>query len=681
MMMMKLSINMIFTVILVLWGANAFAETRQDDRVKLRNIIITNSEKPSDYFADQPYSANVLVLEELEQHGIRSVQDIAVEIPNFNYMEFGARSFHSVLGVRGLTNTAFYSDPSVVFYVDDVPYGNAFSYSNKTYSIERIEAYRGPQGQMFGKNSYGGVFNVTSRQPENKIKGHISAEGGRFNRWSTDGFISGGLIKDKLFFSLGGSYGQGDGYLRNTFLDNTPDDEEHLSGRASLVWKPSDPWDISLIVSADQFDDETPRFVSLDSDPFEIQSNQNGQLKQVSNTEALRIQYQKDNIRLLSVTARRDWRANPIFLDADFTPAPITSLSIDQRQTQWSQEFRLSSNNQDMNWLTGLYVSTGKYDQQYLLRFFDSPLLSNGQIKDNSYAIFANSTYNLNNKYRFNAGLRVDYVKKRLDRRHHFPNGQVVPLKRSRNDFFISPKIGLDYLLNDHILFYASTSLAFKPGGFSFVAIEPGLEEFDNEKLWANEVGFKSNWLDNRAQLNLAFFYYKIKDYQVEKLLSLLDYSITNAPRTTSYGIEVEAKAELLKGLQLETAFGYNHIRFDRYQDPVTSGDFSGNTPPHVPEYTLMLAAQYKHPQGYFARTEWLWTGKTYFDDANSTEFERGDYSTLKARLGFESKYFDIFLFGENLTDKKYFTFKLPGFNAGSPARPRTLGIKISLDF
>ena len=96
----------------------------------------------------------------------------------------------------------------------------------------------------------------------------------------------------------------------------------------------------------------------LNSDPFKIQSNQNGQLKQTSNTEALRIHFKKDNIQLLSVTARRDWRANPLFVDADFTPAPILTVSIDQRQTQWSQELRLSSNYQELDWTTGLYVST-----------------------------------------------------------------------------------------------------------------------------------------------------------------------------------------------------------------------------------------------------------------------------------------------------------------------------------
>lgn len=649
--------------------------------VELQKIVITESNEPDDYFADQPYSANMVVLEELDELGIRSVQDAAAEIPNFNYMEFGTHSFHSILGVRGLTNTPFFSDPSVVFYVDDVPYGNTFSYSNRTFAVERIEAYRGPQGNLFGKNSYGGVFNVTSRRPENEIQGYLSAEYGRFNRWATDGFISGALVKDHLYFSLGGSYGQGDGYLWNSFLNNIPDDEAHLNGRASLVWKPSELWDISLIANANRFDDDTPRLVSLNSNPFEIRSNPNGKFRQNSNTEALRIHYEKDDIQLLSVTARTDWRANPVFVDGDFTPPPILSIAIDQRQTQWSQELRLSSTGQNLEWLAGFYFSSGNYDQQHLAKIFEAPLLRSGEIRDNSYAIFGNTTYNLSNQYRFHAGLRLDYVEKHLDRVHHLLNGQVAPLKSSRDDFFASPKIGLDYLLNDQVLFYATTGLAFKPGGYSIGAIIPGLEEFDSEKLWANEAGFKSNWLDHRAQLNLAFFYYKIKDYQVENLLTLLDYAIVNAPRTTSYGVEVEAKAEPLQGFQLETAFGYNHIRFDRYTDPVTGRDFSGNTPPYVPEFTLMLAAQYKHPQGYFARTEWSWIGKTYFDDANSPAFERGEYSTLNARLGYQSKYFNIFLFGENLTDQEYFTFILPALNAGSPARPRTLGIKMAFNF
>ena len=160
-----------------------------------------------------------------------------------------------------------------------------------------------------------------------------------------------------------------------------------------------------------------------------------------------------------------------------------------------------------------------------------------------------------------------------------------------------------------------------------------------------------------------------------------MDYTIINAKKTTSYGLEIEAKLSLLPGLQLETAFGYTHIRFDKFRDPLTKTDLSGNSPPYVPEKTLMIAAQYKSPSGYFIRSEWQWNDKTYFDDANSSSFKEDDYSILNARLGYQSKHFSLYIFGENLTNSEYYSFILPSFNAGSPSKPMSFGVRGGLDF
>ena len=223
--------------------------------------------------------------------------------------------------------------------------------------------------------------------------------------------------------------------------------------------------------------------------------------------------------------------------------------------------------------------------------------------------------------------------------------------------------------------------MAFKPGGFSTAAESEVLSEYDSENMWASELGFKSQWFESRLQTNMALFYYQIYDYQAERNVSLVDYTIINAEKTTSYGMEIEIRIELIQGLQIETAFGYTHIRFDKFRDPVTKTDLSGNSPPYVPEKTLMIAAQYKSPDGFFIRSEWRWNDKTYFDDANSPAFKEDDYSILNAQVGYQSQHFSLYLFGENLTNSEYFSFIIPSFNAGSPTKPRSLRVKASVDF
>lgn len=113
----------------------------------------------------------------------------------------------------------------------------------------------------------------------------------------------------------------------------------------------------------------------------------------------------------------------------------------------------------------------------------------------------------------------------------------------------------------------------------------------------------------------------------------------------------------------------------------MTNTDLSGNRAPYVPEKTLMIAAQYKSPAGYFFRSEWNWNDKTYYDDANLNTFKEDDYSFLNTRIGYQTKHFSLYLFGDNLTDNKYYSFILPSFNAGTPAKPRTFGIRAGLKF
>ena len=668
-----------FFLLIFFYSSFVFAKESQQNIIKLQDLVVTESNKTENFFSDYPYSGNVFVLQDIEEHGIDSIQDVSSEIPNFNFLNFGARSFTSILNVRGLTNTAFFNDPAVIFYVDDVPYGSTFSYANRLYSIDSIEIYRGAQGGLFGKNSYAGVLNLRSQKPENQIKAHLAASYARFNSWTTDAYVNGALIEDKLFFTLGGSYAQSDGYLYNSFLNNTPDNEAHLSGRASLIWKPTPFWDISLIVQGEDYQDGNPHITSINSvNPLEIQSGENGKLEQSSNMEALRINYEKEGFQFLSVTSRRDWELNPFLIDGDFTPIPFLIVQNDQRQTQWNQEFRISSKQEDIAWTIGAFASIGKthYGRIFKILGFPDNIL-NSKVEDKNFATFANLTYNISSKWRVHTALRFDYIDKKVDRNI----STTVNFKKDRDFFHVSPKLSVDYLVNDDFLLYASTGLAFKPGGFSIGAINPELSEFNSESMWANELGFKAQWFEERVWTNLALFYYDIDNYQVERDVTPVDYTIINAEKTTSYGLELEAGIKLMEGLQLETAFGYTHIRFDEFRDPVTHVDLNGNSPPFVPEKNLMIAAEYKHPSGYFARTEWIWTDKIYFDDANNSAFVEDDFAVLNARLGYQNKHFSFYLFGENLTNTQYFSSILPPVRAGTPAKPRTLGIKMGFDF
>src|SRR5690606_37665799 len=80
-----------------------------------------------------------------------------------------------------------------------------------------------------------------------------------------------------------------------------------------------------------------------------------------------------------------------------------------------------------------------------------------------------------------------------------------------------SGRVQLDWSVTDDLLLYSSVSLGYKAFNYNagFVGQAPmSLFRFKGENLIAYEIGEKFQFLDNRARLNGAVFYYDYDDYQ-----------------------------------------------------------------------------------------------------------------------------------------------------------------------
>ena len=224
------------------------------------------------------------------------------------------------------------------------------------------------------------------------------------------------------------------------------------------------------------------------------------------------------------------------------------------------------------------------------------------------------------------------------------------------------PKFVLDYRWTPDLMTYVSAAKGYKSGGFNYFAIDPKDVSYDPEYSLDYEVGLKSSWLDNRFIANLAAFYISWDDQQV--LQSVLPApAFKNAGETTSKGFEVELLARPVTGVQLTGTFGYADAKFDDYKDPIFDpmtglktgeNNYDGKCVTGVPKYTYSLTARYRHPVGLFARAELIGIGDIYWDPANTTK--QDSYELVNARIGYETEYFDVYLWGKNLFDKKYAT-------------------------
>ncbi|MGR9046968.1 MAG: TonB-dependent receptor [Gammaproteobacteria bacterium] len=643
-----------------------------------------------DIFADERSSERRFGRTTLDRRRLLTVQDFARAVPNLNAIDSGTRSFIDILSVRGLSHTPFANNPALQVYVDDIPYGGPFTYANPLFEAESVTVFRGPQNAAFGANAYGGVIDVKSRQPGNAWRSQLTLGGGNFGARHGSISADGALLADKLYLSLAGAYRERDGYLTNTLLAIHPDDQRQLSARTALRWTPDNRWDVKFITQVDDFDDGAPRLTPVTDDSFtkpladvsyRTRASIPGKMKQIIDSQALRIGYQANDYEIVSVTSRRQWRLDPWLADTDLRPQDIAVLKFRDDQQRWTQDFRIRSTESDAlwGWSIGFFFATSEFNGRREVGFFGAADDRRWNLAEDDYSLLGQLVLHPLESVRITPGLRLDWVEKSMRGAFIAPPTDQPAFSARRDDFFISPKLEVDYALSDQLSLYASTALAYKPGGFRPFRDERGINEFVREKTWANEAGVQ--WHSVATSAKLAAFYYRIHDYQVERLLSLFDFRVVNAKRADSYGVEVELDHTLWNQLTLEAGFGYNRIEFIDHKDPVNGTDFTGNRAPFAPEFNLLLAADYRHPGGFFARTEGVWTGRTYFDQQNSSLFSQKSYAILNAHLGFSYRHFTVTAYGDNLTGTRYYYFKLPPALAGTPGQPRTYGIQLSLRF
>ncbi len=661
---------------------------------ELDEVVVTASlEVEAATLDDEPVAVSSFAGEEFELWNATSPRDLPARVPNFFSTDTGNSGYGDIMTMRGLGNTPFFSSPSVVYYVDGIPFGDVFSYSDSFVDVETIDVYRGPQGARFGRNAYGGAVDITTRRPENEWHGAFGAGLGSYEAFETDASLSGALIDDVLKFRIAGFHDERDGYIRNRTLDKDTDDESRSGGGGTLFWTPSEPWEFSLSGSWESFDNGSTRIVPLRGYD-NVNSNVEGQMQGDSATAALRIAYEGDAFAFTSVTGYRHWEIDPFVQDLDLSPAAIPALGggfsqISQDQEQWSEEIRFSSpakSDSVFEWTTGVYGAWAETNHKGFNSF--TGITTYGQEQED-YAIFAEGGLELTESLKAILGLRYDYVSKDMDRSIASPFFGTTASGFSDHWDHVSPSFTLEFEAAENVLFYASTAYTSKPGGFSaFSNFAPALVEYDEETNWANEIGVKASGMDGRLRGRAATFYYDIEDYQVERVVAngFGDYVVLNADDATSYGAELELQYDLIPGLTIDGSIGWTETELTKFTDPVTGASLSGNQAPFVPEFDFVVGGTWQAENGLFCRVEYRGVGDTYFDDANTNRFKQGAYGLLNAQVGYRRDNYVFAFFGTNLTNENYYTninaaIPITGGGGGAAGAPQEFGATVTIEF
>jgi len=214
--------------------------------------IVVTARRREESIQNVPISIAAFGGSALAERQIDSSDKLTQLAPNVQFSAVApasGNSSSSAIFIRGVGQTDFLAstDPGVGFYVDGVYFARASGTAISLLDVDRVEVLRGPQGTLFGRNTVGGAIQVFSARPKfDKIAGNIGVTLGDYNRRDVRGVLN-LPVSNTLALRFAATKRVRDGYVTNILSGRDLGDVDTFAGRASLLWKPTDKLEVTLI--------------------------------------------------------------------------------------------------------------------------------------------------------------------------------------------------------------------------------------------------------------------------------------------------------------------------------------------------------------------------------------------------------------------------------------------------
>lgn len=609
----------------------------------LTDIVVT-AQRREERLQDVPISITALTGADLEKQNIGQVQDLYGAVPNV-WMGFGIADPTDIqLGIRGLGGTAVQqsvTDAPVGIYVDGVYRARTGGSNVSMIDMERVEVLKGPQGTLFGRNTIGGAFNITTKQPTDQFEGSLTADVGNYAKYGGTAIVNMPIVPGVLDGRLVYQHSQRDGYGYNAYLDQRVGsiNQDYVRGSLKLTATPN----LTLTLSGDHLDVTGTQLLSktvfltpnstnnaavpaaqghpgdlisnyIDQDFRTTLGEHNYPIYIRTNDVTGTVVWDLGGATLKSITAYRDLDED-VAGDVDGEPYiyhenPSRPFSYHQ----FSEELQLFGTGfgDRLHWIGGLYYLT-EHDRKGVYSTATVGVSPNASLQDSfadnrNYAVFGQLDFEVVHGLTLTGGLRWTEDERSIDYRDQIVNN-ATGIKSCaisiavRNDPAICRSapptakyhywpytVGVRYELNSNATFYAKLSEGFRSGGFSQTApAQPiGLLPFAPEKLLSPEIGSKLTLLGGRLRVNAAAYYSKYSDVQVSTNgidpASGVNILVTrNLGNARIYGGELEGEG-LIGRLELRGSFGLAKAKY-------TAGP--SIAPPYLPPYPFVNSPTY----------------------------------------------------------------------------------------
>ena len=381
--------------------------------------------------------------------------------------------------------------------------------------MNQIEFVRGPQSALFGRNTLGGLVNITSVRPSvSNWTGSLSVPFGNYGSWAVRGGVSGPIVSNKL--SLGVSFAQvdRDGFTVNDVTGNDIDSRSAFSGKAQLLWLPNNAWEGRVIFSGERARDgdySLNDVGALRNNPFHAARDFEGRADRDVLGTTILARRASGPVVFSSTTGFLNWKTQDV-TDLDYTPHPIATRDNTEKDFQFTQEIRFASaetapvrlsDAARLRWQSGVFLFTQSYEQDAINNYspFDMAPFPVSQhsprsaLDDFGLGLFGQATVTFNDKLDLAAGARFDYEDKSALLENFFEPLIAPPARVEAEKSFsnVSPQASISYRVQPEKTLYGTVGRGYKAGGFN-PASPAGSEAYGEEFSWNIEGGVKTLW-------------------------------------------------------------------------------------------------------------------------------------------------------------------------------------------
>lgn len=619
-----------FLVALAAAGLNAQDTTTEDDGdsetaspvgTVIEEVVVT-AQKREQGINDVGITVNAFSSEQLDNYGVDNAEELEKLVPGLtvtNSQPSGA-PVYTIRGV-GFNDFSTSSSSTVGIYNDGVSILYPVMSRGALFDIDRVEVLKGPQGDLYGRNTTAGQINMITNQPTAATEAGVKLGYGTYETVDLEGF-AGGSLGDRARARVAvRSTQSGEGWQKSI---TRPGDElgerDELGARALFDFDLSESTVLRLNVH--NYQNKSDNIAGTPTSIFGVPVAANYGNEDADWTPHHRptndaviqgasatISANAGNVSITSITAFDRFERDALY-DTSAVPESDADITNDSEIDVFSQELRLESTTDGGTyWTAGVFYSEDEITESYEMDFtaFQGLHFDNRYVQDSdSLAAFGHVEVPLSDQFQLTLGARFT-EEERGFRGCTYDTGDG--LIAGFYNFFVTPfffnplgfnpaplapgdcgvfndlagtpgygefavfddsittddvmyKASLNYSPNEDVLLYGTISTGFKSGGFNGAGAltHSQLQPYDKEELTSYELGLKSTLLGSALQLNAAAFMYDYTDKQ--ELFNFISpvgdvVGINNVPESEVFGIEIESAWYLATGLRWDLGVAY----------------------------------------------------------------------------------------------------------------------------